>query len=85
MYAHMWPTFCIYRFFILYTKKGVLGGPKHVHRKFLAFVGHFGHQNRLFFKAITLLRPFFKTRGHDGTAHTFGSCQRFLEVPQKGV
>ena len=21
----MWPTFCIYRFFILYTKKGVWG------------------------------------------------------------
>ena len=28
---------------------------------------------------------FFKTRSHDGSAHTFGSSHQFLEVPQKGV
>ena len=32
-----------------------------------------------FFKAITLKTIF------DGSAHTFGSSQRFLKVPQKGV
>ena len=37
-----------------------------------------------FFKARTLLRPSLKTISHDGSADTFGSIKRFLEVPQKG-
>ena len=38
-----------------------------------------------FIKLEWFLRPFFKTRSHDESAHTFGSSLRFLEVPQKGV
>ena len=36
----------IYIFFLhLYKKKWGFGGPKKIHHKFLAFFGHFGHQN----------------------------------------
>ena len=54
MWAHIWPTFCIYRF--------------------LSFIQ----------KLELFLRPYLKTRSHDGSAHTFGYSQRFLELPQKG-
>ena len=37
------------------------------------------------FKLEHFLRPFLKTRSHNGSVHTFGSSHRFLEVPQKGV
>ena len=36
------------------------------------------------FKLEHFLRPFFKTRSHGKSAHTFGSSSRFLQVPQKG-
>ena len=38
---------------------------------------------KLFQKSF-FLRPSLETRSHDRSAHTFGSSQRFLEVPQKG-
>ena len=40
---------------------------------------------RSIIKLECFLRPFFKTRSHDESAHTFKSSLRFLEVPQKGV
>ena len=38
-----------------------------------------------FVKLEHFLRPFLKTRSHDGSAHTFRSSLWLLEVPQKGV
>ena len=38
-----------------------------------------------FVKLEHLLRPFLKTRSQDGSAHTFRSSLRFLDVPLKGV
>ena len=51
---------------------------------FSGFFSHLGHHNGHFFN-LNFLRPFLKTRSHDGSAHSFGSCHQFLEVPQKGV
>ena len=38
-----------------------------------------------FIKLECLLKPFLRTRSHDGSTHTFRSSLRFLEVLQKGV
>ena len=38
-----------------------------------------------FLKLEHFLRPSLKTRSHAGSAHTFGSSHRLLEVPQKWV
>ena len=38
-----------------------------------------------FIKLEYFLRPFLRTRSHDGSAHTFRSSLQFLEVAQKGV
>ena len=59
MNTHIWPTFYIYRLFYPLYKKGGLGGPKQFHHEFLAFFGHFGHQNSLFFKARTHFKTIF--------------------------
>ena len=73
-------------FWSFIQKKGGFGGPKIFHNEFLAVVGHFGHENGWFLKARTLFKTiFFLNRSHDGSAHTFGSSQRFLEMPQKEV
>ena len=40
---------------------------------------------QLFVKLGCFLRLFLKTRSHDGSAHTFGSSHKILEVLQKGV
>ena len=74
----------IWVFFILYTKKRGFGGPKNFHHKFLPFFAILAIKMADFFKLL-FLRPSLKTRSHDRPAHTFGSSQRFLEVPQKGV
>ena len=62
-------------FFILYTKK----------RGFWQFLAILAIKMADFLKLELFLRPSLKTRSHDGSAHTFGFSQRFLEVPQKRV
>ena len=51
----------------------------------LHFVTFFTSITQSFLKLEHFLRPYLKTRSHDGSAHTSGSSLRFLEVPQKGV
>ena len=73
-------------FFYPLYKKGVFGGPKKFHQRFLAFfLAILAFKMAHFLKLELFLRPFLKIRSHDRSAHTFGSSHRFLEVPQKGV
>ena len=71
---------CIYRFFILYTKKGVLGVQNIFNMSFWHFLDILAIQMADFLKLELFLIPYLKTRSHDRSAHTFGSSQRFLEV-----
>ena len=83
----IWAIFCIYIFFfiLLYKKKGGFGGPNKISSR---VSGIFWHILTIkitdFLKLELFLRPSLKTRKHDGSAHTFGCSQRFLEVPQEG-
>ena len=74
-----------YMVYIVY-KKGGFWGPNKFHHEFLTFFGNIlTIKMDDFLKLELFLRPSLKTRSHDGSAHTFKSSPRYLEVPQKGV
>ena len=65
--------------YILYTKKGFLGVQTNFITSFWHFLAFLTIKMADFLKLEHFLRPSLKTRSHDGSAHTFGSSQRFLE------
>ena len=71
--AHIWPMFCIYRFFILYIKKGFWGSKISLSQVSSRFLAILAIKMAEFLKLEHFLRPFLKTRSHDGSAHTFRS------------
>ena len=74
----------IFVFFILYTKRGFWESKKISSQVSGIFFAILAIKLADFLKLELFLRPFLYTRRHDGSAHTFGSSQSFLEVPQKG-
>ena len=73
----------IYIFEILYAKKkGGFGVQNFDVMSLHWFLVILALKMAEFFKLEHFLRPFIKTRSHDGSAHTFRSSHQFLEVPQ---
>ena len=47
-------------FFLSFIQKKGFGGPNKFHQEFMAFFGHFDHQNGCFFKARTIFKTIFE-------------------------
>ena len=59
---------------------GVLGVQINLITSFWQFLAILAIKMAAFLKLELFLRPSLKTRSHDGSAHTFRSSHRFLEV-----